>query len=185
MKKQFLIFCWAALGITMVHAQDKWFTKNGNISFFSKAPLENIEATNSKVTCVLDASNGQMEFSLLMKAFQFEKALMQEHFNENYVESDKFPKSTFSGKVADISKVNFSKDGTYNVQVSGDLTIKGVTKPVSAPGTITVKSGKVTAKSTFSVALSDYKVSIPAANKDNISNAISIDVDLTLEPLKK
>lgn len=185
MKKQWLILLCAAFSLTAMQAQDKWFTKNGNITFFSKAPLENIEAKNSKVTCVLDAGTGQMEFSLLMKAFQFEKALMQEHFNENYVESDKFPKSTFSGKIASMDKVDLAKDGVYKVQVAGDLMIKGVTKAVSAPGTITVKGGKVTAASEFTIALSDYNVSIPAVNKDNISNSIRISVDLALEPLKK
>ena len=117
--------------------------------------------------------------------FEFEKALMQEHFNENYVESDKFPKSTFSGKIASMDKVDLAKDGVYKVQVAGDLMIKGVTKAVSAPGTITVKGGKATAASEFTIALSDYNVSIPAVNKDNISNSIRISVDLALEPLKK
>lgn len=166
-------------------AQDKLFTKNGKISFFSKAPLENIEAHNHKVTCILDKNSGQIEFKVLMKAFQFEKALMQEHFNENYVESDKFPNSTFSGMVSEIQKVDFGKDGVYPVQVSGDLTIKGTTKPVKANGEIRIKGGKPFAVSTFNIALSDYGISIPAVNKDNISNYIQISVDLQLEPLKK
>jgi hypothetical protein len=171
--------------LTSIEAQEKWFTKTGSISFFSKAPLENIEAHNKKVTCVLDTESGQLEFSMLMKAFQFEKALMQEHFNENYVESDKHPKSTFSGKITNIDKVSFKKDGNYAVQVTGDLTIKGITKNVSAPGTIIVKGGKVNASSEFQIALSDFNVSIPAVNKDNISNNIKINVDLSFEPLKK
>jgi hypothetical protein len=168
-----------------LEAQDKYFTKTGSITFFSKAPLENIEAQNNKVSCVLDTKSGQIEFSLLMKAFQFEKALMQEHFNENYVESDKYPKAGFSGAIADVSKVNFGKDGTYPVQVSGDMTIKGVTKKETASGEIVIKGGKAQAKSTFNIQLSDYNVSIPAVVKDNISKTIQISVDLNLEPLKK
>jgi hypothetical protein len=185
MKKQILIVFLTIAAVGGMQAQDKWFTKTGSISFFSKAPLEDIEAHNKKVTCILDQSNGQLEFSVLMKAFQFEKALMQEHFNENYIESDKHPKATFSGQISNADKVNFAKDGVYPVKVSGDLNIKGVTKPVTADGTISIKGGKVFAKSEFNILLSDYNVSIPAVNKDNISNSIKISVDLALEPLKK
>src|SRR5688572_4970867 len=88
---------------THVQGQSKYFTKEGRAQFVSKAPLEEIEAVNKKVTSVLDASTGQLEFSVLMKAFEFQKALMQEHFNENYVESDKFPKATFKGKIENFN----------------------------------------------------------------------------------
>ncbi|MBK8473229.1 MAG: YceI family protein [Sphingobacteriales bacterium] len=173
---------WCTLSVS-AQAQGKFFTKNGEISFYSKATLERIEAVNKKVTSVLDTESGKLEFSLLMNAFMFEKALMQEHFNENYVESEKFPKSTFKGKVSDISAVNFGKDGSYNVTVSGDLTIHGVTKPVSAKGVIKVAAGKVSAKSTFNIALADYKVQIPAVVKDNISPNIEIRVSMNYQPL--
>src|SRR5687768_4455396 len=109
----------------LVNAQDKYFTKTGKISFYSKAPMEDIEAKNKTVAAVMDIKTGALQFSVLMKSFEFEKALMQEHFNENYVESDKFPKADFKGSVVNNSSVNYSKDGTYNTMVKGKLTIHG------------------------------------------------------------
>jgi polyisoprenoid-binding protein YceI len=169
---------------SLVNAQDKFFTKTGKISFYSKAPMEDIEAKNKTVAAVMDIKTGAIQFSVLMKSFEFEKALMQEHFNENYVESDKFPKADFKGSVANNSSVNYSKDGTYNTVVKGKLTIHGVTKEVEAPGVIKIEGGKIDASSTFNVLLSDYNVSIPSMVKDKVSNTIKIIVDCKLDPLK-
>jgi polyisoprenoid-binding protein YceI len=152
------------------------YTKNGNVSFFSKSPLENITAENNQVMSVLNQQTGEMQFSVLVKSFHFKKALMEEHFNENYMESNKFPKASFKGNIQDISKVNFTKDGTYTVVVTGDLTIHGVTNNVSAPGSITVKSGVANASSKFNVKLADYKISVPKLVKDNVAEQIDIAV---------
>ena len=169
---------------TIVNAQDRYFTKTGKIDFYSKAALEDIQAKNKTVTAVLDSKSGAMQFEVQMKGFEFEKKLMQEHFNENYVESDKYPKADFKGVVANNAAVNYAKDGTYNVTVKGKLTIHGVTKDVEAPGTIKLNDGKVDAASTFNIKLSDYNISIPAVVKDKISNSIKINVDTRLEPFK-
>jgi polyisoprenoid-binding protein YceI len=174
------IFALLVLLTTSIQAQ-KVFTKNGNISFFSKSPLENITAKNNQVMSVLNTQTGEMQFSVLIKSFQFEKSLMQEHFNENYMESDKYPKSTFKGSVADISKIDVSKDGNYNVVVSGDLTIHGVTKKVSTPGNFTVKNGTITGNAVFPVKLADYNISIPKLVKDNIAETIEITVNCTYD----
>lgn len=154
----------------------KVYTKNGNISFFSKSPLENISADNNQVMSILNQQNGEMQFSVLIKSFRFKKSLMEEHFNENYMESDKYPKAVFKGNISDLSKIDFSKDGNYAVNVSGDLTMHGVTKKVSAPGTLQVKGGKVTADSKFPIRLSDYNISIPKLVKDNIAEVIDVTV---------
>jgi polyisoprenoid-binding protein YceI len=167
-----------------VHAQDRYFTKTGKIEFYSKAPLEDIAAKNSTVTAVLDKNTGAFQFAVQMKSFEFEKALMQQHFNSNYVESDKFPQAEFRGAVANNAAVNYSKDGTYPVRVKGKLTIHNVTKDVEVPGTVKVVGGKVEALSTFGIKLSDYKISIPSPVKDKVSNNIKITVDTKLEPLK-
>ncbi|RYF81505.1 MAG: YceI family protein, partial [Chitinophagaceae bacterium] len=159
-------------------------TKTGKIDFYSKAALEDIEAQNKTVTAVLDSKTGATQFEVQMKGFEFEKKLMQEHFNENYVESDKYPKATFKGAVSNNAAVNYKKDGNYNVTVKGKLTIHGVTKDVEAPGTIKVAGGKIDASSTFNIQLSDYNISIPSVVKDKISNSIKISVDTKLEPLK-
>jgi polyisoprenoid-binding protein YceI len=155
----------------------KVFTKNGTISFFSKTDMEDIYAKNSQVMSVLNTATGEIQFSVLIKSFNFEKALMQEHFNENYMESDKFPKSSFKGSVDDKSKVDFSKDGTYSVTVSGELEMHGVKNKVSAvPSSIIIKDGKISGNSKFKVKLADYGIKVPNLVKDNISEIIEVTV---------
>lgn len=154
----------------------KYFTKNGSISIFSKAPLEDISADNNQVMSVLNTTNGELQFSVLVKSFHFKKALMEEHFNSDYLESDQFPKSSFKGAINDIARVSFANDGTYNVTVSGDLTMHGITKKISAPGKVIIKEGKITGNASFKILLADYNISIPKLAKDNISPTIAITV---------
>ena len=162
-----------------------YVTKAGYIRFYSDGQIEKIEAINRTVNAALDASTGDFVFRVLMKSFVFEKALMQEHFNENYVESDKFPNATFLGKITNVKDVNFAKDGIYAVTVTGKLTIHGETKQISEKGTLEVKNGMVSGKSKFDIALSDYKVAIPAAVTDNIAKVIEVMVDVPLEKFIK
>lgn len=184
MKKKIVLAITAVLATTLLMAQDKFFTKSGKITFHSKATLENIEAHNKSVTCVLDTKTGNMQFAVMMKGFEFEKALMQEHFNENYVESHKFPKAEFKGQVINNGEVNYSKDGTYTATVKGKLSIHGETKDVETIGTITVKGGKIDTDASFVVELADFKIEVPKIVKDNISKTINITVDCILDPLK-
>ena len=185
MKKKFIIAAASLVfSVSFVNAQDKYFTKSGKIIFQSKASLENIEAHNKTVTCVLDIKTGNLQFAVMMKAFEFEKALMQEHFNENYIESHKFPKAEFKGQVTNNSDINYSKEGTYTAKVKGKLTLHGETKEVETTGTIVIKGGKIEADAVFSVELADYKVEIPKVVKDNISKTVSITVDCSLDPFK-
>ncbi len=172
------------VGYCNLQAQDRFYTKNGQISFFSKAPLESIEAGNKNVTCVLDTKTGQLQFVVLMKGFEFRKALMQEHFNENYVESSKFPKAEFKGQIVNNSEINYKQDGSYQGNVKGKLSIHGETKEIESTGTITIKDGKISTVSGFNILLSDYKIAIPALVKDKVSNSVSVTVNCTLELLK-
>lgn len=165
-------------------AQDKYFTKIGKIYFNCTGGIEKIEATNNSVTCVVDTKTGEMQFAVQMKGFEFEKSLMQEHFNENYVESEKFPRAVFAGSIANNKEVNYKKDGTYNAKVKGKLTIHGETKDVEAVGTVTIKKGAVSLHSDFMVQLSDYKIAIPSVVKDKIANDTKITVDCALDALK-
>ncbi len=170
-----------------VSAQNRYFTKTGKIYFDATTPSspEKIEATNEKATSVIDAGSGAMEFAVLLKAFAFERALMQEHFNENYVESDKYPKSTFKGSVTNIKEVNLSKDGSYPVKLKGQMTLHGVTKEVEADGTLTVKGGAiVSGKSNFKILFSDFNIVIPNLVKDKVAKEATIKVDVNYEPLK-
>lgn len=163
----------------------KYSTNTGRISFYSSAPLENIEAINSKVTSILDTENGNIVFSMNIKDFVFEKSLMQEHFNENYMESEKFPKSTFKGKITNLSDVNFEANGKYNTTIEGDLLIHGVTRAVKVTGTMEVKDGKIQAKAKFPVRVKDYNVDIPKLVFQNIAEVVDVTVDLTYLPYTK
>jgi polyisoprenoid-binding protein YceI len=184
MKKLVVAVVITLFAFSSVTAQEKYFTKSGKISFYSKASLENIEAHNKAATCVLDIKTGNLQFALLLKGFEFEKALMQEHFNENYVESHKYPKADFKGQVINNSEVNYTKEGVYTVKVKGKLTLHGETKDVETTGKIEIKQGKVLADANFNVELADYKIEIPKIVKDNISKSVDIAVDCSLEPLK-
>jgi hypothetical protein len=162
----------------------RYATRNGNISFYSEAPLENIEAFNSQVNSALDIGTGDFVFRVLMKAFQFEKALMQEHFNENYVESHKHPNANFTGKVMNMSEIDFTKPGKYPATIEGELTIKGITKKVAETGIFEVlESGNLHGTATFEIAIADYDIRIPRAVVNNIAEQIEIKVDVVLNPL--
>ncbi len=184
MLKKCILFGLLGLFASATFAQ-KYYTREGKISFSSDAKIEKIEATNKSATSVYDSESGKMEFAVLIKAFQFEKALMQEHFNENYMESDKFPKATFKGMIGDYKSVNLSKDGVYPVKVKGQLTIHGVTKDVETEGKFVVKGGTVSAASTFEVAVADYGIQIPSVVRDNIAKTVTIDIVVAYQELKK
>ncbi len=185
MKNYFVLA--AALMLFAVSASaQKFFTKSGKIEFdatTSSSP-EKIEGVNKTATCVLDSKSGALQFSVLMKGFAFERALMEEHFNENYVESNKFPRAEFKGTVANNDAVNYTKDGTYNVTVKGKLTLHGVTKDVETTGKLTVQGGKISATASFPVLLADYDVTIPGLVADKVAKTAKIGVTCALEPLK-
>jgi len=184
MKRLILVSLLSASVLTAA-AQTKFYTKNGKISFNASSPLEKIEASNEKATSIIDVSSGAIEFAVLMKGFAFDKALMQEHFNENYVESDKYPKAVFKGTITNINEVDLKKNGTVPVKVKGMMTMHGETKEVLADGTLTVKDGAlVSGKSDFKVLLEDFKIEIPSLVKDKISKEVQINVDINYEPLK-
>ncbi len=172
------IFCFS-------HAQDKYMTRTGHISFFSKAPLENIEAHNRQVTSILNTQSGEMVFSLLMKGFEFEKALMQEHFNESYAESAKFPKSTFKGSIVDFDKLDMSKNGVHKVKVKGDLEFHGVSKVYEVEGTIEKKDDLIIANSKFPINVKEHGVKIPAGKVNNIAEVVETTVELKYEVYAK
>lgn len=158
-----------------------YFTKNGQISFFSAALLEDIKADNNQVISIINTSNGDIQFSLLNNAFHFKKALMEEHFNKDYIESEKYQKSTFKGIITNMGGINLTKDGVYTVSVSGNLNIHGITKMISVPGTITIKSGKISSLSTFTVKVKDYNISIPGSVRNNIAETIELTISCNYE----
>lgn len=177
-----LLMTGLACGLT---AQDRYISKNGHIWFYGKTPLETIEAHNNQVASLIDIKKGEIAFNVIIKSFKFERALMEEHFNENYIESGKFPKSTFTGIFQNFDLSNFAKNGKYNVNIEGDLTIHGVKKHITQTGTIEVKDGKILAKSKFFVKPEDYDIQIPSLVRDKIAAKMEINVDIQYDPVSK
>jgi len=171
-----IILILLALGLQSIRAQ-KLVSRTSYIWFSASTPLEDIVAHNRQAVSILDPATGSLAFNLLVKSFEFKIALMQEHFNENYLESDKYPKSAFQGKINNNADINYKKDGTYQAEVSGDLTIHDVTHPVTAKGTIEVKGGVVTARSKFIVKPADYKITIPSVVEDKIAKEVEVNVE--------
>ena len=170
--KKFVILMTMFVFAQNVQAQ-QYMTQNGVTSFYSTTPLEDIEANNNQVSAVINTENGEIASVLLMKAFNFEKALMQEHFNEKYVESEKFPKSTFKGKIVDFDKLKLNGK-PEKVLIKGKLTIHGVTRDIEVEGDLSKTDSAMDLKFEFSVPVADYDIKIPGAVKDNIAKDIKV-----------
>ena len=150
-------------------AQKIFATRNGKITFASPSD-EDVKAVNNEVSSRI-ADNGQMTFSLLMKGFKFKFAEMQDHFNDQYIESSKYPRADFKGTIANLKDVNFSKDGSYKVSVTGDLTMHGITKSVTANGTVEIKAGKPVASCQFVIVMKDFKV-----DASSVTEKVTVDI---------
>ena len=177
--KRLIIFLAFATFSGDIGAQKIYSTKTGRISFFSSTPIQDIEAKTSEVESKM-ASSGQIAFMLLIKGFQFRNQKMEDDFNEDYMESTKYPKANFKGTITNISEINLSKDGAYPAKVKGDLTIHGVTKEITSDGTIEVKGSKVIAKSKFNVAVKDFNIGGALIGK-KIAGTLAITVDCEYE----
>ena len=182
MKNLILIYL-AVLISNSLLAQDKFITQTGYTKFFSSAPLEDIEAHNNKVQSVIDFAKQEVVVSMDMKAFEFDKSLMREHFNENYVESEKFPKAIFKGTFSNGSTIDPTKDGEYAVTVEGTMTIHGVTQPITTKGTIIGNGSKINAQTKFMVKVADHDIDIPKIVFHNIAEEVEVTVDLKYDPL--
>lgn len=157
----------------------KLISKNGHISFYSHTSIEDITANNYKVVSTIETTTGEVVYSVPMQSFEFEKALMQKHFNgEDFLNTKTYPKAKFKGKITNLSDIDFSKDGTYNAKVSGELTIKDVTKPISETATITIKGGKVSAESKMKIVLADYWITF---SKGKPSTNIAKEIEVTVK----
>ena len=168
--------------VSFTNGQERFLTKKGMISFFSETPIENIEAQNNQVLSVVDATSGKMAIAILMKSFMFKKALMQEHFNENYVESDKYPKATFKGDIIDLETITTSE---ITLAIKGNLTIHGKTKEITIK-TLTKKTDAVLEMTgDFFINLTDFDVKIPSVVKNNISEKIKVSFRLYHKPYNK
>lgn len=180
-----LLILLAFVTTVQMNAQDRYLTREGHIKFFSSAPLEDIEANNYKALSIVDLSKGEIAVNLLIKAFEFEKKLMQEHFNENYMESGKYPKSTFKGSFEVPADLKAMKDGSYEVDVTGEMTIHGVKQNVNSKATLTVAGGSLSGKVVLNLKVDDYKIKIPKVVVRNIAQDIEVTGTFAYEPYKK
>jgi len=182
--KKLIIAVFAFSYLSIVHAQ-KYYSRNGEISFHASTPLETIDPVSNSASTVLDLESGKVQWAVLVKSFKFHKALMQEHFNENYMESSKIPKATYSGVIENIESLDINKDGTYELIVKGALIIHGVEKTVTSPVQFVVNNGKLSASSSLKVNSADFKIDIPSVVRDKIAKVITINIKADYEILKK
>ncbi len=168
-----------AIATAFTTAESKLVSKNGHINFFSHTAVEDISADNYKVVSTLDIASGEVVFSVPMQSFEFEKAKMQQHYNsEKFLDTKTYPKAKFKGNITNLSDIDFSKNGTYDADVSGELTIHGVTKPVTEKGTITVNGDKVLVETKMQITLADYEI---AFEKGKPSTNIAKTIDVTVK----
>lgn len=182
MKKLFLslIISASTLG---AFSQDVYSSKNIDIHFFSSAPLEDIEARTQNGTSVLTTSRNDFLFMVQIKSFTFSKSLMQEHFNENYMESNKYPDARFVGKINET--IDWKKDGSYPITVTGKLTVHGVDRDRTIQGTVLIKNGVITINSQFDISCKDHNIKIPSMMTEKIAEIVKVTVGGTYAPYVK
>ena len=163
-------------------AQGKYMTRGGHVSFFSASIMEDIEARNDKVAAVFDLTTGQLAFSVPIREFQFKRTLMQEHFNENYLESEKYPKATFSGQVSNAAHVLKQLGAeAQTVEVEGNLFMHGVTRKVLVSATLQIRDGQLVAFAYFNLAPADFAIDIPLLVREHIAKSVSVRVNLSCD----
>lgn len=169
-----------------LHAEEpaKLLTQTGQISFFSSTPAEDIKSINNNVVGTLDPRSGEVAYSVPMQGFEFEKALMQKHFNnKDFLNTAQFPRATFKGRIVDLASVDFSRDGVYSATVAGVLTVKGLEREVSESGTLTVKNGTVLAESKFELTLADFGIEfVKGKPSKNIAKVVEVTVRAAYAP---
>lgn len=165
---------------SVISMSQKYSLEKSKVVFFSEAAIENIEATNTKSASIFNVTTSEIVFSIPIAEFGFEKALMKEHFNETYLESEKYPKALFQGK---LSGYNSQSSALQSVNGIGKLTIHGVTREVEIPGSVETIDGKLIAKSKFMIHLKDYKVKIPKLLWQNIAEDVEVTVEFIYKPL--
>lgn len=164
-------------------AATRYFTRTGTIAFFSATPFADIQARNQQVAAAVDVQTGQVVFTVPMTEFKFPKPLMQDHFNENYVESEKYPKASFTGRLVGFQAGALAGPGPQPAQVEGDLTIHGATRHVRVPGTLERQGSRLLVNAKFAVAPADYNIEIPALVRSQIAKSVDVTVALACDPV--
>lgn len=165
---------------TMAQIPEKYQSSKTHIKFFSTTPVEDIEAHNYTTVSTIKPNTGEVVFSVPMQGFEFEKAMMQQHFNnEHFLETNIYPKSKFKGTIVNLGDIHFTKDGKYEAQIKGELTIKDKTNPVNERGTIEVKGNQLFIQSVFEITLADYGILFDES--EMVSKKIAKTIEITIE----
>lgn len=182
MKKTILLLVYITTTLTWSQIL---ISNKSEIHFFSSTPLENIEATSKQATAALNTQTGEISVNISIKSFKFSNTLMQEHFNENYMESEKYPTATFKGKISDIKTVNFNQEGQYTTEIKGLLTVHGVTKERTLNATIIINKNKTIGNLNFEIALKDHNIEVPEIVFQKIAEIIKVNVSFDFIPYVK
>jgi polyisoprenoid-binding protein YceI len=177
-----LIILLTAISLS-VNAQDVYLDTKGTTSFFASTPLEDIDATSDQTVGAINAKTKDVYFKVKMETFVFRRSLMQEHFNENYMESEKYPYGTFKGTID--QDIDLTKDGTYQVTVTGDLTVHGVAQHRTIPGTLVIKGKSIDVTTEFDVKVADHKIDIPTVVAQKIAEVVKVKIHSVLTPSSK
>lgn len=174
-----LLLAGFSIFLTELKAQ-KYSAEKGTVAFFSDAALEDIKAENTAIASLFNAGSGELAFVVKIRDFVFDKELMREHFNDKYMESEKFPKASFQGVLVGF---NLGAVGLQKVRASGKLMIHGVTNTVDIAGTLEMVGGKPAMKSKFKIKLADYKIKIPKLVWQNIAEEVEVTLDFIYKPI--
>lgn len=166
-------------------AQNVYFTRTGHIYFISQTDVIDIDANNNQVASFFDIETGKLQFAVLVKSFEFSLATAKEHFNESYMESDKFPKATFKGKIIDIEEIDLKAPGIYQVDVTGDLSVRGITKTIEVPAEVQVANNTISAKSEFVLTIADFNIKVPKVVQHRVAKQVTVNVNMDYAPYKK
>ena len=183
MKKTFLIPVLVAILIFNASYAQLFVGEKSSLSFFSKTSMENIDATNTYLKPILNTANGSIAVKASQVLFAFKSSFMQDHYNENYMESEKYPYATFTGKIND--SINYTKDGMYTVTVTGILNMHGVDQNRTIKGTLIVEGGKIIIDSKFDVKVADHKIKVPSLYIEKIAEIIQVAFHTEMVPYKK
>lgn len=180
--KKFYLILFTILFVNQTFSQGKYLTKNGFVSFFSHSLVEDIKADNNQVLSIIDTETGEIAIQLLMKSFFFKKALMQEHFNENYVESNKYPKAKFSGEIINFTELNEQINET---EIKGILSVHGKEKEISTIVIVDFQNEEIILTGEFTVEVADFNIKIPSVVRNNIAKTIKVSFELHHKPYTK
>jgi polyisoprenoid-binding protein YceI len=181
--RKFILMLLAVICNAYISEAQIFITQNAKVSFFSSTPMENIDAVNTKVSSLINTSTDSILVKIKNSQFVFKNALMQDHFNENYMETTKYPLANFRGKINE--PIDYKKDGTYRVTATGKMNIHGVEKPVTLTGTIVVKGADILLDSETMIKLVDYKIEIPKLVFQKIAESVKVNITANYKPYAK